>query len=56
MGFKAADDCMHIDCSIGLTTGLTIKKTSQQQRSYGIIESASEVVKMVNARHVLHSN
>jgi alkylation response protein AidB-like acyl-CoA dehydrogenase len=38
---------------IGLTTDLPIEKMWRQQRSYRITEGASEVMKMVVARHVL---
>lgn len=56
MAFKAADDCMQIHGGIGLTTDLPIEKMWRQQRSYRITEGASEVMKMVIARHVLRSN
>ena len=53
MAFKAADECMQIHGGIGLTTDLPIEKFWRQQRSYRITEGASEVMKMVIARHVL---
>ena len=53
MAFKAADTCMQIHGGIGLTTDLPIEKMWRQQRSYRITEGASEVMKMVIARHVL---
>jgi acyl-CoA dehydrogenase len=56
MAFKAADDCMQIHGGIGLTTDLPIEKMWRQQRSYRITEGASEVMKMVIARHVLLAN
>ena len=53
MAFRAADTCMQIHGGIGLTTDLPIEKFWRQQRSYRITEGASEVMKMVIARHVL---
>jgi acyl-CoA dehydrogenase len=53
MAFKAADQCMQINGGIALTTDLPIEKMWRQQRSYRITEGASEVMKMVIARHVL---
>jgi acyl-CoA dehydrogenase len=53
MAFRAADACMQIHGGIGLTTDLPIEKMWRQQRSYRITEGASEVMKMVIARHVL---
>src|SRR5437660_5573337 len=53
MAFRAADECMQIHGGIGLTTDLPIEKMWRQQRSYRITEGASEVMKMVIARHVL---
>ena len=53
MSFKAADMCMQIHGGIGLTTDLPIEKFWRQQRSFRITEGASEVMKMVIARHVL---
>ena len=53
MAFKAADACMQIHGGIGLTTDLPIEKMWRQQRSYRITEGASEVMRMVIARHVL---
>jgi acyl-CoA dehydrogenase len=53
MAFKAADECMQIHGGIALTTDLPIEKFWRQQRSYRITEGASEVMKMVIARHVL---
>jgi acyl-CoA dehydrogenase len=53
MAFKAADACMQIHGGIALTTDLPIEKIWRQQRSFRITEGASEVMKMVIARHVL---
>jgi acyl-CoA dehydrogenase len=53
MAFRAVDTCMQIHGGIGLTTDLPIEKMWRQQRSYRITEGASEVMKMVIARHVL---
>ena len=53
MAFKSADQCMQIHGGIALTTDLPIEKMWRQQRSYRITEGASEVMKMVIARHVL---
>ena len=53
MAFRAADQCMQIHGGIALTTDLPIEKFWRQQRSYRITEGASEVMKMVIARHVL---
>ena len=53
MAFKAADQCMQIHGGIALTTDLPIEEMWRQQRSYRITEGASEVMKMVIARHVL---
>src|SRR3954451_1684300 len=53
MAFKAADQCMQIHGGIALTTDLPIEKMWRQQRSYRITEGATEVMKMVIARHVL---
>jgi acyl-CoA dehydrogenase len=53
MAFRAIDECMQIHGGIGLTTDLPIEKFWRQQRSYRITEGASEVMKMVIARHVL---
>ena len=53
MAFKAADTCMQIYGGIALTTDLPIEKMWRQQRSFRITEGASEVMKMVIARHVL---
>src|SRR5215218_7997852 len=53
MAFKAADSCMQIHGAIALTTDLPIEKIWRQQRSFRITEGASEVMKMVIARHVL---
>lgn len=55
MAFKAADNCMQIHGGIGLTTDMPIEKMWRQQRSYRITEGASEVMKMVIARHVLRT-
>lgn len=53
MAFRVADRCMQIHGGIGLTTDLPIEKLWRQQRSYRITEGATEVMKMVIARHVL---
>ncbi len=53
MAFKAADVCMQIHGGIALTTDLPIERFWRQQRSFRITEGASEVMKMVIARHVL---
>jgi acyl-CoA dehydrogenase len=53
MAFKATDACLQIHGGIGLTTDLPIEKMWRQQRSFRITEGASEVMKMVIARHVL---
>jgi acyl-CoA dehydrogenase len=53
MAFRAIDTCLQIHGGIGLTTDLPIEKFWRQQRSYRITEGASEVMKMVIARHVL---
>jgi len=53
MAFKAADMCMQIHGGIALTTDLPIEKFWRQQRSFRITEGATEVMKMVIARHVL---
>jgi acyl-CoA dehydrogenase len=53
MAFQVADRCMQIHGGIALTTDLPIEKMWRQQRSYRITEGATEVMKMVIARHVL---
>jgi acyl-CoA dehydrogenase len=53
MAFRVADRCMQIHGGIALTTDLPIEKFWRQQRSYRITEGATEVMKMVIARHVL---
>jgi acyl-CoA dehydrogenase len=53
MAFRVADRCMQIHGGIGLTTDLPIERLWRQQRSFRITEGASEVMKMVIARHVL---
>jgi Acyl-CoA dehydrogenase, C-terminal domain len=53
MAFKAADMCMQIHGGIALTTDLPIEKFWRQQRSLRITEGATEVMKMVIARHVM---
>jgi acyl-CoA dehydrogenase len=53
MAFKSADMCMQIHGGIALTTDLPIEKFWRQQRSFRITEGATEVMKMVIARHVL---
>ena len=53
MAFRVADRCMQIHGGIGLTTDLPIEKMWRQQRSYRITEGATEVMKMVIARHLM---
>lgn len=53
MAFRVADRCMQIHGGIALTTDLPVEKMWRQQRSYRITEGATEVMKMVIARHVL---
>src|SRR5579862_964988 len=53
MAFRAADMCLQIHGGIGLTTDLPIERFWRNQRSFRITEGASEVMKMVIARHVL---
>jgi acyl-CoA dehydrogenase len=53
MAFRVADRCMQIHGGIALTTDLPIERMWRQQRSYRITEGATEVMKMVIARHVL---
>ncbi len=53
MAFQVADRCMQIHGGMGLTTDLPIERFWRQQRSYRITEGATEVMKMVIARHVL---
>jgi acyl-CoA dehydrogenase len=53
MAFRVADRCMQIHGGIALTTDLPIEKFWRQQRSFRITEGATEVMKMVIARHVL---
>jgi len=55
MAFRVVDRCMQIHGGIALTTDLPIEKMWRQQRSYRITEGATEVMKMVIARHVLKS-
>ena len=55
MAFRVADRCMQIHGGIALTTDLPIERMWRQQRSYRITEGATEVMKMVIARHVLKS-
>lgn len=55
MAFKVADMCLQIHGGIGLMTDLPIEKMWRQQRSYRITEGATEVMKMVIARHVLNT-
>ena len=55
MAFRVADRCMQIHGGIGLTTDLPIERMWRQQRSYRITEGATEVMKMVIARHVLQT-
>ncbi len=55
MAFQVADRCMQIHGGIALTTDLPIERMWRQQRSYRITEGATEVMKMVIARHVLKS-
>ena len=53
MAFQVVDRCMQIHGGIALTTDLPIERMWRQQRSYRITEGATEVMKMVIARHVL---
>ena len=53
MAFDIADRCMQIHGGIGLTTDLPIEKIWREQRALRITEGASEVMRMVIARHVL---
>jgi acyl-CoA dehydrogenase len=53
MAFRVVDRCMQIHGGIALTTDLPIERMWRQQRSYRITEGATEVMKMVIARHVL---
>jgi acyl-CoA dehydrogenase len=53
MAFKVADRCLQIHGGMGLTTDLPIERLWRQQRSYRITEGATEVMKMVIARHLL---
>ena len=53
MAFSAIDRCMQIHGGIALTTDLPIERMWRQQRSYRITEGASEVMRMVIARHVM---
>ncbi len=53
MAFRTADKCMQIHGGIALTTDMVIEKLWRQQRSFRITEGATEVMKMVIARHVL---
>jgi acyl-CoA dehydrogenase len=55
MAFRVADRSMQIHGGIALTTDLPIERMWRQQRSYRITEGATEVMKMVIARHVLKS-
>ena len=53
MAFRVADRCMQIHGGIGLTKDLPIERFWRQQRSFRITEGATEVMKMVIARHLL---
>jgi acyl-CoA dehydrogenase len=55
MAFQVADRCMQVHGGIGLTTDLPIERFWRAQRSFRITEGASEVMKMVIARHVLRT-
>jgi acyl-CoA dehydrogenase len=55
MAFQIADRCMQVHGGIGLTTDLPIERFWRAQRSFRITEGASEVMKMVIARHVLRT-
>ncbi len=55
MAFRVADRCMQIHGGIGLTKDLPIERFWRQQRSFRITEGATEVMKMVIARHLLRS-
>jgi acyl-CoA dehydrogenase len=53
MAFRVADRCMQIHGGIALTKDLPIERFWRQQRSFRITEGATEVMKMVIARHLL---
>ena len=53
MAFRVVDRCMQVHGGIALTTDLPIERMWRQQRSYRITEGATEVMKMIIARHVL---
>ena len=53
MSFQVVDRCMQIHGGIALTTDLPIERMWRQQRSYRITEGATEVMKMVIARHIM---
>ena len=53
MSFRVVDRVLQIHGGIGLTTDLPIELWFRDQRSRLITEGASEVMRMVIARHVL---
>lgn len=53
MAFRVADRSMQIHGGIALTKDLPIERFWRQQRSFRITEGATEVMKMVIARHLL---
>jgi acyl-CoA dehydrogenase len=53
MAFRVADRTMQIHGGIALTKDLPIERFWRQQRSFRITEGATEVMKMVIARHLL---
>jgi acyl-CoA dehydrogenase len=54
--FTVADMCMQIRGGTALTTDLPIEKFWRQQRSSRTTGGATEVMKMVIARHVLKTS
>jgi acyl-CoA dehydrogenase len=55
MAFRVVDRCMQIHGGIGLTKDLPIERFWRQQRSFRITEGATEVMKMMIARHLLRN-
>ena len=55
MAFRVVDRCMQIHGCIGLTNDLPIERFWRQQRSFRITEGATEVMKMMIARHLLRN-
>jgi acyl-CoA dehydrogenase len=56
MAFRVVDRCMQIHGGIALTTDMPIERFWRQQRSFRITEGATEVMKMVIARHLLRNS